>query len=342
MNNRTLKSRKTLFNNNNNSTQKRGGAGGKGKKGANAAVCKKIHNILFDSNNAEKSVVKKSIITDDWTSYYNKNKKFKNPSTLPFNFFIIFFKKMLHQKSVRQFFVSKNKPGIPYYLIKLDFEDIHLKEKVNFIKYFIKCVNTDFIIDIAEQLESGGGHWTALKRENGVLEYMDSDPFYYGSSAEEKHATFHALVKTIPKPITIFGDKKKKRIQSPSFDTFCQSWSLLFLTLTNASSSNHYEKLLFYGKKVTEDINAEFIIFVNNLVFIIDFWIDLLESANAEFNQLLSSSLQWKLWNKDNILKKLRGLKEYIKSKKDTVNALQNIKEPLFEYVRDEVNKYMI
>jgi hypothetical protein len=153
--------------------------------------------------------------------------------------FIYFFKRFLMQPQVRKYFIHKYRPNIDYSLVKLDYEDQYFDQKVRYMKRKIRNITGDFIIDIAQQLKKdGGGHWTSLKRENEVIEYMDSDPFYYGSGSND----FHKLVKKYPNPMKIYGDTNKNNSQFQAKrsiqnlhkkDTFCQSWSLFFLTISN-------------------------------------------------------------------------------------------------------------
>jgi hypothetical protein len=184
------------------------------------------------------------------------------------------------QPYIRKYFIHKYRPNIDYSLVKLDFNDPYFYQKVKYMERKIKnkTDTSDFIIDIAQQLkEGGGGHWTSLKRENGKLEYMDSDPFYYGYLLND----FHKLVKNIPNPLEIYGDTNKnksvylakKSIQNlHKKDTFCQSWSLFFLTISNIYPDIS-EKIKFQVKSpvLHEDEEGQiknFPDFFNNFIFL--------------------------------------------------------------------------
>lgn len=159
--------------------------------------------------------------------------------------FLFFLKRLIMQPFMREYFVKKYNPEMPYAMIKISYKDINKTKKLNFIDSLIKS-NQDFILDLAIQFsEGGGGHYTSLKRENGRIEYMDSDSFVYGAAygGEESEDRLSKMLQDIPNPEIIFGDdnkdntsflKAKRSIQNlhPSYDTFCQSWSLLFITLS--------------------------------------------------------------------------------------------------------------
>jgi hypothetical protein len=266
-----------------------------------------------------------NILNIDWSTYLDTTKKFKEPNTenfpIPDNvgIFIKFFKWMLMQYPIRKYFIQKfNHDSPTYYMIKIDFDDVCYKEKVEFIKNE-KLNSRNVIIDIVEQLENKTGHWTTLYIKNGPkeeVEYMDSDPFSYGSSAEKKHKSLHQLLKKISKPTIIYPKTKYvNSIQNiHKLDTFCQSWSLLFSTMKN-SSILYSNSIHFQSRIINNQDNDEtnFNELIQNFILLIQFWINLFEQTTNEFDQFIRGS-QWELWTSNKILSYLKQLEPWIKS----------------------------
>jgi hypothetical protein len=227
------------------------------------------------------------------------------------------------------------------------------------------------IIDIAEQLvENGGGHYTSLRHENGETLYMDSDPFYYGAEGDN-HKDFHAFVRPFHNPITIYGDNNKARTKLGAkksiqnlhrMDTFCQSWSLLFITLDNTSETykTTHRKLQFQEKnpighatvvdienmedtetkaelQETYDImHLNFDKFINNFLVLLDFWKDLIDN-DQKFTKLLKKT-PFRKWTSATIVNKLDNLKEYIVNNTD---SLRENYDNVFCVYHDILNDYI-
>lgn len=288
----------------------------------------------------------------DWVLIPNtrENKALKSPIEIENNdMFIYFFKRFLMQPYVRKYFIHKYRPTMDYTLIKFDFKDPHFSQKVAYIDKKIKN-KKDFIIDIAQQLkENGGGHWTSLKRENGKLEYMDSDPFYYGYGLN----AFHKLVKNIPNPIEIYGDTNKikssqylakKSIQNlHKNDTFCQSWSLFFLTISNIYPTLK-ERIKFQEKSpvLHEDIEGQirnFPDFFNNFILLLDYWITMMRED--EGITTLVQHTQWENWTSKLIVEKLEYVKRDFLEKEMNMKTDIELQNNLFCIDKNTISKYM-
>lgn len=264
--------------------------------------------------------------------------------------FIYFFKRFLMQPFIRKYFIHKYRPEIDYSLVKLDLNDPHFSQKVKYIERKIKVKNQDYIIDIAEQLkESGGGHWTSLKRENGCLEYMDSDPFYYGSGSN----AFHTLVKNLPNPIEIYGDTNKNRSQYRAKksiqnlhkrDTFCQSWSLFFLTVSNMYPDISERIRFQYNIPVThQDTEAQyknFPDFFDNFIFLLDVWIAMI-MGDTEIDKIVQDS-QWENWNAKHLVAKLKEIKTDFLKREDKIKKEVEMQNDLFCLDKDAISGYMM
>ena len=271
--------------------------------------------------------------------------------------FVYFFKRLMMQPKIRQFFVHQYRPDIEYFLVKIDWVDPNYEEKVKFIEQKIKETpeETDFIIDIAEQLSSGG-HWTSLKRENGILEYMDPDPFYYGDASDDNnHTSFHKLVKKFPNPTQIYGNKNimktglraEKSIQNlHKNDKFCQSWSLFFLTTShlyeNIQGRIHFQKkeVALYEDK--EKQYANFPSFLQNYLFLLDVWMHMFSDAGKAFNSLLASSSQWKKWKASKIVDKLGYIKRYLMKNQDNIITNIETQEDMFCLYENFIRDFMV
>jgi len=266
--------------------------------------------------------------------------------------FIYFLKRFLMQPYIRKYFIHKYRPNIDYSLVKLDYNDPYLSQKVKYIDKKIKnkTDTSDFIIDIAQQLsENGGGHWTSLKRENGKLEYMDSDPFYYGYLLND----FHKLVRNLPNPMEIYGDTNKnksiylakKSIQNVhKKDTFCQSWSLFFLTISNIYPDIS-DKIKFQEKSpiLHEDEEGQaknFPDFFDNFIFLLDVWITMIEK-DKEIEQIIKNT-QWQNWKPNKIVQKLQFVKRSFLKNEKKIKTNVEMQTDLFCLDKDAIVEYMI
>ena len=289
----------------------------------------------------------------DWVPIPNtrESKSLVSPIKIKDNdMFIYFFKRFLMQPQIRKYFIYKYRPEMEYSLVKLDYNDPHFSQKVKYIERKIKVKTQDYIIDIAEQLkEGGGGHWTSLKRENGRLEYMDSDPFYYGSGSN----AFHKLVQNLPNPIEIYGDTNKNKTQYRAKksiqnlhkrDTFCQSWSLFFLTVSNMYPDNS-ERIRFQLKipvthQDTEAQYKNFPDFFENFLFLLDVWISMIRD-DTELERIVQKS-QWENWNAKDLVAKLEEIKTDFLKKEDKMKKDAEMQHDLFCLHKDVISSYMI
>ena len=272
--------------------------------------------------------------------------------------FMYFLKRFWMQPLVRRYFIHKFRPDIAYDLVKLDYGDAFYKEKLAFIARKIKSVeksNENWIIDIAEQLkEGGGGHWTSLKYENGKLEYMDSDPFYYGSGATNKEKeTLQGIIKNIPNPIEVYGStnknksmyKAEKSIQNlHKKDIFCQSWSLFFLTISHLYP-NLVKRIQFQEKKpvLHTDLDAQFANFPNfleNYRVLLDVWITLLEK-DKRLKDLVKDT-PWRYWTAPAIVTSLANIRRYISKNEDRFLTDMETQDDMFCIVKEEIGDYLL
>ena len=275
--------------------------------------------------------------------------------------FMYFLKRFMMQPFVRRYFIHKFRPDIAYDLVKLDYGDAFNKQKLAFIERKIKStklVGTEpqnWIIDIAEQLKEGGaGHWTSLKYENGKLEYMDSDPFYYGSGATNKEKeTLHALVKNIPNPIEVYGStnknksvyKAEKSIQNlHKKDIFCQSWSLFFLTISHLYP-DLTKRIRFQEKKpvLHTDLDAQFANFPNfleNYRVLLDVWIRLLEKDKG-LGELVKNT-PWRHWTAVAVITSLGNIRRYISKNEDRFLTDMETQHDMFCIVKEEIGDYLL
>ena len=269
--------------------------------------------------------------------------------------FMFFFKQLLMQPFIRRLFVQKYYPEIVnqnrYCFIKIKYQDTRNTDIIHYIRN-IKNDKQDFIIDLAQQDSHGTGHYTSLKRIDGKIEYMDSDPFFYGADAESNPSLYN-LIKPIPNPKNIYGSINKnksklgaeKSIQNlHKFDTFCQSWSLLFITLNDISDEykDIYKKLDFQVKTpllhTDEDGTiTNFPKLINNFVFILGFWVDLIQSTEIELNEATSQSLQFKNWTANSIIKRLQEIGNYVTAKNITQSKYET---NITCYYRDTISDF--
>lgn len=273
--------------------------------------------------------------------------------------FMYFLKRFWMQPLVRRYFIHKFRPDIAYDLVKLDYGDAFYKEKLAFIARKIKSVgvksNENWIIDIAEQLkDGGGGHWTSLKFENGKLEYMDSDPFYYGSGTMNKEKeTLQGIIKNIPNPIEVYGStnknksmyKAEKSIQNlHKKDIFCQSWSLFFLTISHLYP-NLTKRIRFQEKKpvLHADLDAQFANFPNfleNYRVLLDVWITLLEKDKGLKD--IVKNTQWRHWNAPAIVTSLANIRRYLSKNEDRFLTDMETQDDMFCIVKEEIGDYLL
>jgi len=286
----------------------------------------------------------KSIITTGEKVVIDSNYKMKPVSVFQeddHGSFLYFFKQLIMQPYVRKYFVNKYNPGMYYAMIKFDYQDRINTEKLAFAKQIVES-GSDFILDIAQQLDHGG-HYTSLKRKNGTIEYMDPDPFFYGDPDDDPFAkAFFAFIKQFPNPSSIYGDNNrapKRTKKTPYYvpehalrsiqnvnmmDKFCQSWSLLYITLDSYSDGlNISGNIQFQTGRVLPHDNIEgqrenFPMFVNNFRFLIDFWktlfndpcINTILQGNMEGYRLAYK--QFSGWSSEAIIGKLEEIKTYI------------------------------
>ena len=279
--------------------------------------------------------------------------------------FMYFLKRFWMQPLVRRYFIHKFRPDIAYDLVKLDYGDAFNKEKLAFIKgriheRKIKSVEktehkSDWIIDIAEQLkEGGGGHWTSLKYENGKLEYMDSDPFYYGAGATNKEKeTLQDIIKNIPNPMEIYGStnknksvyKAEKSIQNlHKKDIFCQSWSLFFLTISHLYP-DLTKRIRFQEKKpvLHSDLDSQFANFPNfleNYRVLLDVWIRLLEKDKGLRD--LVKDTQWRHWTAAAMVASLGNIRRYLSKNEDRFLTEMETQDDMFCIVKEEIGDYLL
>ena len=275
--------------------------------------------------------------------------------------FMYFLKRFWMQPLVRRYFIHKFRPDIEYDLVKLDYGDAFNKQKLAFIERKIKStklVGTEpqnWIIDIAEQLkEGGGGHWTSLKYENGKLEYMDSDPFYYGSGATNKEKeTLQGVIKNIPNPMEIYGStnknksmyKAEKSIQNlHKKDIFCQSWSLFFLTISHLYP-DLTKRIRFQEKKpvLHTDLDAQFANFPNfleNYRVLLDVWIRLLEKDKG-LGELVKNT-PWRHWTAAAVITSLGNIRRYISKNEDRFLTDMETQHDMFCIVKEEIGDYLL
>jgi hypothetical protein len=274
-----------------------------------------------------------------------------------YGYFMFFFKHFLMQPFIRKLFVEKYHPEIVennrYHFIKIKYKDPNNKYIVKKVKDIINEPG-DFIIDLSQQDSHGTGHYTSLKRKDGMIEYMDSDPFFYGLETGQNKELYNLLEK-YPNPQSIYGSTNKiegvvqKSIQNlHQFDTFCQSWSLLFITLHNVANdyTNIYERIHFNSEDtlphttyyteedVEKDIGriidpedkdatldaiarrlSNFPNFKSNFLFLIDVWIYLINDNFEELNEIILSEkfTNWNNWDAESIIIRLNKIKRYVK-----------------------------
>ena len=260
--------------------------------------------------------------------------------------FLRFFKRILMEPPVRKYFISKYNPTFDYYLYRIDYIDKSKDKKVEEIKRIFETNKTEnpqknIIIDVAEQLEKDGpGHWTTMKYENGILLYMDSDPFAYGSQAEKQHKSFHTFIRTLDLPKQIYGTHERtKSIQRLNEnDTFCQSWSLLYDTTIN-DFPNMPDIIKFETVKLGTN-NLEN--FLHNFLFLITFWKKLFTDKNGNpdllFDKLISGS-QWKYWNSDSVIEYLNKTNNFIVSNRKKILTDKEMEEDIFFQMGEHENE---
>lgn len=231
----------------------------------------------------------------------------------------------IKQPFIRKFFVNKYNQAIPYAMLRIGYvNNPDFTKKINFIKVLLDDEpynQYDFILDIAvEQDENGGGHYCSLKREDGKIEYMDSDPFVYNN---ESHPEFTKLVSKYNNPSNMYPDnnrcknrfKYKSSIQNINkFDYFCQSWSLLYMTIPGfmdlPRNINYNTKTpILHGD--TEKQVANFPLYIENLKILISFWSTILNDNGSELDESINGT-QFANWESRDIIEELNRINNYI------------------------------
>jgi len=285
---------------------------------------------------------------------YDENEPIAYPTMFTdvneYGMFIGLLRKFVKQPFIRKLLVNKYNPYIPYANIRIDFGNLGLyNRKFAFLKKLLKDKNYkkyDFILDISQEFKpnkgekTGGGHYSSLKRENGVTVYMDSDPFYYGNLGNR---VINELLSKYRNPEIVYGDdnvcnnknKRKRSIQNVNkFDYFCQSWSLLYMTIPNFTDLPN--KIQFTDKIIlhedTETQIANFPKFIENFKLLIDFWITIFGDNKEGINKSIKDT-QFKDWEVDDIIQELKIVKGYIE--KLMKDKTKNIKEKYNEYLEN-------
>lgn len=318
---------------------------------------------------------------------------FSSP-TQSYRIFMFFFRNLMSQPFLRRYFINKYNPNTFYRMVHLPLL-VNNSEKINEIERIIDDHTTvipqnksqsskserlglinrtcnpenKFIFDIAEQLP-GGGHYTSLSCINGKVEYMDPDPFFYGSTSTHNH-DFHEMVRKYPNPVSIYGSHnfvfpkqegdltRSSSIQNVhKFDIFCQSWSLYFLTLagreTKIPSKILFQSDSMIGHTSLEEIESirdpeqkaihqshydahieTFPFFIQNLNFLFDFWDNLFKDNVPEIDDILSRS-KFKNWNSASIREKLEEIRVFVNS----LNH-KDFKTYMMDYNPTDLNSYM-
>jgi hypothetical protein len=240
-----------------------------------------------------------------------------------YGIFLNFLRMYIKQPFIREYLVKKYNPDIPYAMLRIDFKDSYYKKKLELIRSLLNdrdYQKYDFILDIAEGFESGG-HYSALKRKNSEIVYMDSDPFYY---ANGPHKAFSELLINFNNPVEIYGNNNKndemesiKSIQNINkFDYNCQSWSLLYLTiprfmdLPGHIKYNEGDVILHEPEYEYKHIET-FPLYINNFKILISFWITILKDNGIQLNRLIKYT-QFANWTSDDIIEELHRIDNYI------------------------------
>jgi hypothetical protein len=290
-----------------------------------------IHRFFVDNRN----ILAEGAISINKNIEINRKTQLIAPtdfSVETYGMFITLFKKYIIQPFIRKYLVNKYNPGIPYAMLRIDYKDNQYKEKLQFIRILLhddQFKNYDFILDIAEAFESGG-HYSALKRKDGKIVYMDPDPFFYGNGP---HPAFNKLLVGFNNPVEMYGDTNKnnemesiKSIQNINkFDYNCQSWSLLYLTIPNFIHDLPNKINYNTGDIILhEDINKQmetFPLFIENFKLIISFWITILEENNNGLNNLIRyETSQFNNWRCESIVQELTIIKQYIMNLMNNTN----------------------
>jgi len=264
--------------------------------------------------------------------------------------FIHFLKMYIKQPFIRKFLVNKYNPKIPYGMLRIGYaNNSDFITKIIFIKTLLddpEYNQYDFILDIAvEQDENGSGHYCSLKREYGEIEYMDSDPFVYNN---ESHPEFTELISKYNNPSNMYPDnnrcksdyKYKSSIQNINkFDYFCQSWSLLYMTIPGfmdlPRNINYNNKTPILHGDIEKQIET-FPLYIDNFKILISFWITLLQENGSELNKLINNT-QFANWKSDNIIEELNRIKIYIDEL--ISNETMTLEEKYKEY-EEIINSY--
>lgn len=315
-------------------------------------------NPIYDLYKSNKKLLNEGIILVEG---YKKYAKIAYPTMFSdvneYGMFIGLFKKFVKQPFIRKFLVSRYNPEIPYANIRFDSNDKYYDEKIQLVKMLLEddeYKEHDFILDIAQELTnedegktSRSGHYTSLKREHGVIEYMDSDPFYYGNEPNEK---LNQLLAKYHNPEIIYGDNNKCIVKNKKgkpivetkhsiqnvnkFDYFCQSWSLLYITIPNFTDLP--KKIQFTNETIlhedTEKQKDNFPKFIENFKILINFWITIFGDNIEDINKLIKHT-QFVDWEVDDIIQELKQIKKYIENLMN--DQTKNMKEKYNEYLEN-------
>jgi len=276
----------------------------------------------------------------------NQRQKLMKPTNFPeqeYGTFINFLRMYIKQPFIRKYLVEKYNPDIPYAMLRIDFKDDQYQKKIQLIKSLLndsKYKKYDFILDIAEGFESGG-HYSALKRENSEIVYMDPDPFYYGKGP---HPAFSNLLVNFNNPVEMYGNNNKntkmesiKSIQNINkFDYNCQSWSLLYLTIARFMDDlpghikyNEGDVILHENK---EKQIETFPLYINNFKILISFWIELLQKNGSKLNELITGT-QFANWTSNDIIEELHRIDNYIDELMNDPNIEPKEKYNIYEEI---------
>jgi hypothetical protein len=264
--------------------------------------------------------------------------------------FMHFLRIYIRQPFIRKLLVNKYNPEIPYAMLRIGYvNNDEFKKKITFIRTLLddpEYNQYDFILDLAvEQDENGGGHYCSLKREDGEIEYMDSDPFVYNN---ESHPEFTKLVSKYNNPSNMYPDnnrcknkfKYKSSIQNINkFDYFCQSWSLLYMTIPgfmDLPRNINYSSKIPIEHTENEKQKANFPLYIENLKILISFWITLLQENSSELNELIENT-QFENWESDNIIEELNNINTYIGKLMNDPNMTP---EQKYEEYEEIINSY--
>ena len=160
-------------------------------------------------------------------------------------------------------------------------------------------------------------------------------------------------MKNIPNPIEIYGDTNKNRTQYRANksiqnlhkrDTFCQSWSLFFLTVSNMYPDNseriHFQLKIPVTHQDTEAQYKNFPDFFDNFIFLLDVWIAMiLDDDNLD---RIVEGCQWENWTANDLVTKLEEIKTDFLKKEKIIKKDVEMQNDLFCLHKDTISSYMI